>query len=59
MLANHGPIVSAKTLEAAVYASEELEATSKLAYLTRTLEPNALTNEQINELVTQYSVEWD
>jgi ribulose-5-phosphate 4-epimerase/fuculose-1-phosphate aldolase len=59
MLANHGPVVSAKTLEAAVYASEELEATSKLAYLTRALEPNALTAEQVNELVIQYNVEWD
>ena len=38
MLANHGPVVSAKTLEAAVYASEELEAASKLAFLTRALE---------------------
>ena len=59
MLANHGPVVSAKTLEAAVYASEELEATSKLAYLTRALEPNALTAEQVNDLVIQYNVEWD
>ena len=59
MLANHGPVVSAKTLEAAVYASEELEAASKLAYLTRALEPNALTAEQVNDLVIQYNVEWD
>lgn len=59
MLANHGPVVSAKTLEAAVYASEELEATSKLAYLTQALEPNALTTEQVNALVTRYNVEWD
>jgi len=59
MLANHGPIVSAKTLEAAVYASEELEATSKLAYLTRALEPNALSPEQVNELVSTYNVEWN
>jgi ribulose-5-phosphate 4-epimerase/fuculose-1-phosphate aldolase len=59
MLANHGPVVSAKTLEAAVYASEELEATSKLAYLTRALEPNALSHEQVNELVSTYSVEWN
>jgi len=58
MLANHGPVVSAKTIEAAVYASEELEATSKLAYLTRALEPNALTPEQVDDLVTQYNVEW-
>jgi len=59
MLANHGPVVSAKTLEAAVYASEELEATSRLAYLTRALEPNALTAEQVNDLVVQYNVEWN
>ena len=59
MLANHGPVVSAKTLEAAVYASEELEAASKLAYLTRALEPNVLTSEQINDLVIKYNVEWD
>lgn len=59
MLANHGPVVSAKTLEAAVYASEELEATSKLAYLTRALKPNALSPEQVNELVSTYNVEWN
>jgi len=59
MLANHGPVVSAKTLEAAVYASEELEATSKLAYLTRALEPNALNPEQVRELVSTYNVEWN
>jgi ribulose-5-phosphate 4-epimerase/fuculose-1-phosphate aldolase len=59
MLANHGPVVSAKTLEAAVYASEELEAASKLAYLTRALEPNVLTSEQVNDLVIKYNVEWD
>ena len=59
MLANHGPVVSAKTLEAAVYASEELEATSKLAYLTRALDPNALSPEQVRELVSTYNVEWN
>ena len=59
MLANHGPVVSAKTLEAAVYASEELEATSKLAYLTRALEPNALSPEQVRELISTYNVEWN
>jgi ribulose-5-phosphate 4-epimerase/fuculose-1-phosphate aldolase len=59
MLAHHGPVISAKTLEAAVYASEELEATAKLAYLTRSLEPNALSDEQVQALVKQYNVEWD
>jgi ribulose-5-phosphate 4-epimerase/fuculose-1-phosphate aldolase len=59
MLAHHGPVISAKTLEAAVYAAEELEATAKLAYLTRLLEPNALSDEQVRTLVRQYAVEWD
>ena len=59
MLASHGPVISAKTLEAAVYAAEELEATAKLAYLTRSLEPNMLSNEQVQEIVKQYNVEWD
>jgi ribulose-5-phosphate 4-epimerase/fuculose-1-phosphate aldolase len=59
MLANHGPVVTAKTLEAAVYASEELEATAKLAYLTRALDPQGLTEEQVSELVRQFQVEWN
>ena len=51
MLANHGPVVSAKNIDAAVCASEELEAAAKLAFLTRALEPNGLTTEQITALV--------
>lgn len=58
MLANHGPVVSAKTIEAATYAAEELEATAKLALLTRSLEPNALTPAQVHDLVRQFHVEW-
>ncbi len=58
MLAHHGPVVSGKTLEAAVYAMEELEATARLALLTRGLNPNRLTDGQINEVITQYHVEW-
>lgn len=59
MLANHGPVVTAKNIEAAVYAAEELEATAKLAFLTRALEPNGLTPEQVDALVRQYNVEWN
>ncbi len=33
LLGNHGPVVSGATLEAAVFASEELEETAKLAIL--------------------------
>ncbi len=59
MLANHGPVITAKNIEAAVYAAEELEATSKLAFLTRALEPNALSPEQVATLVRQFNVEWN
>ena len=59
MLANHGPVVTAQTLEAAVYASEELEATAKLAYLTRALDPNGLTKAQVSDLVRHFQLEWD
>lgn len=52
MLANHGPVVSAASLKSAVYAIEELEETAKLALLTRNLNPNLLTEEQIAELVS-------
>lgn len=59
MLANHGPVVAAKDLEAAVYAVEELEETAKLAMLTRGLKPNMLTEAQIRQIVEKFDVEWD
>jgi len=59
MLANHGPVVSAKDLQAAVYAMEELEETSKLALLTRGLAPKMLSGDQVQALVRTFNVEWD
>jgi ribulose-5-phosphate 4-epimerase/fuculose-1-phosphate aldolase len=59
LLANHGPVVAAKDLEAAVYAMEELEETAKLALLTRGLNPGLLTNEQVRDIVDRFDVEWD
>ncbi|MEM7505761.1 MAG: aldolase [Pseudomonadota bacterium] len=59
LLANHGPVVAAKDLEAAVYAMEELEETAKLALLTRGMAPIGLTPEQISNVVTEFDVEWD
>lgn len=50
LLANHGPVVSARELEAAVYAMEELEETAKLALLTRGLNPRLLEPEMIAAL---------
>ena len=59
MLANHGPVISAKDIDAAGYASEELEATAKLAFLTHALDTKNLTGEQIKTLVRKYHVEWN
>lgn len=50
LLANHGPVMAGKSLEAAVYATEELEETSRLHLLTRGLNPRVLTKSQISEL---------
>lgn len=50
LLANHGPIVSGPSLEAAVYATEELEETAKLFLLLRGAPVRALDESQIAEL---------
>lgn len=50
LLANHGPVVSGATLEAAVYAVEELEETAKLFLLLQGCETRPLNAEQIAEL---------
>ncbi|MGJ8621959.1 MAG: 3-oxo-tetronate 4-phosphate decarboxylase [Yoonia sp.] len=59
LLANHGPVVAGKTLDAAVYAMEELEETAKLAVLTRGLGALALTDAQIGQVVKQFDVDFD
>lgn len=59
MLANHGPVVAGKDVEAACNAIEELEDTARLAMLTRGLHPRALTPDQVQALVTKFDVEWD
>jgi 3-dehydro-4-phosphotetronate decarboxylase len=50
LLANHGPIVSAKSLEEAVYNSEELEETAKLFLLIGERPARPLTCEAVEEL---------
>jgi len=57
LLANHGPVVSGATLEAAVYAVEELEETAKLFLLLRGHEPRVLTREQIDELKVAFKLD--
>ena len=51
LLANHGPIVAAKSLSAAVYAMEELEETAKLHLLLRGCNPRLLTETQVAALL--------
>jgi len=59
MLANHGPVVAAKDVEAACNAIEELEDTARLAILMRGFNPRMLTRPQVTDLVTHFNVEWD
>jgi len=59
MLANHGPVVAGKDVEAACNAIEELEDTARLAMLTRGHGPRMLSTAQITDLVTHFNVEWD
>ena len=59
MLANHGPVVAAKDVEAACNAIEELEDTARLAMMTRNMNVRGLTDENIEALVTKFDVEWE
>lgn len=59
MLANHGPVVAGKDVEAACNAIEELEDTARLAMLLHGQQINMLTPEQVQKVVTQFNVEWD
>jgi 3-dehydro-4-phosphotetronate decarboxylase len=59
MLANHGPVVASKDVEAACNAIEELEATARLALLTRDQHPRLLKSSQVQDIVTHFNVEWD
>ena len=54
LLANHGPVVAGKDLEAAVYATEELEETAKLYLLLRGNKLKILSAEQVADLHRKY-----
>ena len=64
MLANHGPVVAGKSVEAACNAIEELEATAKLSLLLKGVQggqvpqPRELDERQINELVEKFDLKW-
>ncbi|MCJ7872546.1 aldolase [Phaeobacter sp. J2-8] len=59
MLANHGPVVAGKDIEAACNAIEELEDTARLAMMTRGLNPREIGPDMVQKLVTKFNVEWD
>ncbi len=56
LLANHGPVVAGDSLEAAVFATEELEETAKLYLLLRGLNPRYLTPAQVKDLAAAFKL---
>lgn len=58
LLANHGPVVCGKDLDAAVYAMEELEEAAKLTLLCRGLAPKLLSPAEVSDLVDRFDVSW-
>ena len=54
LLANHGPVVSGRTLTDAVYAAEELEEAAKLALLLRGASPRLLSGAQVADLLATF-----
>ncbi|MGY3238496.1 ribulose-5-phosphate 4-epimerase/fuculose-1-phosphate aldolase [Bradyrhizobium sp. USDA 4472] len=56
LLANHGPVVAGDTLEAAVFATEELEETARLYLLLRGLNPRYLSPEQEQDLAKTFKL---
>ena len=58
LLANHGPVVCGKDLDAAVYAMEELEEAAKLTLLCRGLSPKLLSPAEVSDLAARFDVSW-
>jgi ribulose-5-phosphate 4-epimerase/fuculose-1-phosphate aldolase len=58
LLANHGPVVSGKELDSAMYAVEELEETAKLILTLHGHKIRTLTQNQIQELREVFGAEW-
>ena len=59
VLANHGPVVAGRDVEAACNAIEELEDSVRLAMLTRWLNPRMLSETEVAALVKKIDMEWD
>ncbi|WP_149541147.1 3-oxo-tetronate 4-phosphate decarboxylase [Siccirubricoccus phaeus] len=54
LLANHGPVVSGKSLDDAVYAAEELEEAARLALLLHGRPARELSPAQVEDLLTTF-----
>jgi ribulose-5-phosphate 4-epimerase/fuculose-1-phosphate aldolase len=54
LLANHGPVVSGKSLEDAVYATEELEETARLFLMLKDFKTRYLTDVQVAALKEKF-----
>ncbi|MEL6679309.1 MAG: aldolase [Pseudomonadota bacterium] len=57
ILANHGPVVAAGSVEKAVYAMEELEETARLALRLRGETPRLLTDAQVASLIATFNID--
>jgi ribulose-5-phosphate 4-epimerase/fuculose-1-phosphate aldolase len=57
LLANHGPVVAGESLEAAVFATEELEETARLHLLLRGLNPRLLSPGQLADLQAHFGLD--
>jgi len=54
LLANHGPVVSGRTLDDAVYAAEELEEAARLALLLHGRGARTLTSAEVEDLLATF-----
>ncbi|MFK8254148.1 3-oxo-tetronate 4-phosphate decarboxylase [Ancylobacter terrae] len=54
LLGNHGPVVAGPSLEAAVFAAEELEETARLVLITRGMKVRELDSAEIAELEARF-----
>lgn len=56
LLGNHGPVVAGTSLEAAVFAMEELEETARLVLLTRGMAVRHLARQEIADLEATFKL---
>lgn len=54
LLSNHGPVVSGRSLDAAVNSTEELEETARLFLLLRQEQTRFLTQQQVEDLQARF-----